>query len=95
MSDVYDILKVEGCDLHLLDGKSCGYGECQIISFIWVPKEKRGQGLGKKLLDKAKQLGMPLMLDPVPVDKTAPEITKDWLIKFYESQGFKKTSGGQ
>ncbi|QOY34173.1 GNAT family N-acetyltransferase [Anaerobacillus isosaccharinicus] len=56
------------------------------IDYLFVSKEARGQGLGKKLLNKLKKKEKPIILEVEPVDYEETDTQKR--LKFYEREGF-------
>ena len=57
------------------------------IDYIFVSKNARGQGLGRKLLDKLKKKNKPIILEVEPVDYEDSHSEKR--LKFYNREGFK------
>ncbi|WP_416151251.1 GNAT family N-acetyltransferase [Salipaludibacillus sp. HK11] len=57
------------------------------IDYLFVSRDARGQGLGKKLLDKLKAKGKPIILEVEPVDYNDTDTEKRF--RFYEREGFK------
>ncbi|MBU9721788.1 MULTISPECIES: GNAT family N-acetyltransferase [Bacillaceae] len=57
------------------------------IDYLFVSKEARGQGLGKKLLNNLKKKGKPIILEVEPIDYTDTDTQKRQ--RFYKREGFK------
>ncbi|MDQ0255402.1 GNAT superfamily N-acetyltransferase [Evansella vedderi] len=57
------------------------------IDYLFVSKDARGQGLGKKLLDKLKKKGKPIILEVEPIDYEDTDTQKRQ--RFYHREGFK------
>jgi predicted GNAT family acetyltransferase len=60
------------------------------IDYLFVSKDARGQGLGRKLLEKLKQKGKPIILEVEPVDYEDTDSEKR--LKFYKREGFEHAS---
>jgi GNAT superfamily N-acetyltransferase len=56
------------------------------IDYLFVSKEARGQGLGKKLLTKLKKKQKPIILEVEPIDYEDTDTEKR--LRFYEREGF-------
>ena len=56
------------------------------IDYLFVSKNARGQGLGKKLLNKLKKKQKPIILEVEPVDYEDTDTEKR--LRFYEREGF-------
>lgn len=56
------------------------------IDYLFVSKDARGQGLGKKLLNKLKKKEKPIILEVEPVDYEDTDTQKR--LRFYEREGF-------
>ncbi|MCT8140397.1 GNAT family N-acetyltransferase [Anaerobacillus sp. CMMVII] len=56
------------------------------IDYLFVSKNARGQGLGKKLLNKLKNKLKPIILEVEPVDYDDTDTEKR--LRFYEREGF-------
>ncbi|KMK74798.1 GNAT family N-acetyltransferase [Alkalihalobacillus pseudalcaliphilus] len=56
------------------------------VDYLFVSKEARGQGLGKKLLNKLKDKDKPIILEVEPVDYEDTDTQKRQ--KFYNREGF-------
>ncbi|MBU8906916.1 GNAT family N-acetyltransferase [Desertibacillus haloalkaliphilus] len=56
------------------------------IDYLFVSKDARGQGLGKKLLQKLKKRGKPIILEVEPLDYEDTDTQKR--MKFYTREGF-------
>lgn len=56
------------------------------IDYVFVSKEARGQGLGKKLLDKLKEKGKPIILEVEPIDYD--DTDTESRLRFYKRAGF-------
>lgn len=57
------------------------------VDYLFVSKEARGQGLGKKLLENLKAKGKPIILEVEPLDYEDSDTQKRF--RFYEREGFK------
>ncbi|ADU31158.1 GNAT family N-acetyltransferase [Evansella cellulosilytica] len=57
------------------------------IDYLFVSNEARGQGLGKKLLDKLKSKSKPIILEVEPIDYDDSDTQKRQ--RFYKREGFK------
>lgn len=60
------------------------------IDYLFVSKDARGQGLGRKLIEKLKKKGKPIILEVEPVDYEDTDTEKR--LKFYKREGFKHAS---
>ncbi|RSL31244.1 GNAT family N-acetyltransferase [Salibacterium salarium] len=60
------------------------------IDYLFVSKEARGEGLGKKLLNKLKERGKPIILEVEPLDYKDSDSKKRF--RFYERAGFQHAS---
>jgi GNAT superfamily N-acetyltransferase len=56
------------------------------IDYLFVSKDARGQGLGKKLLNKLKERGKPIILEVEPIDYEDTDSEKRQ--RFYRREGF-------
>ncbi|MBM7702563.1 GNAT family N-acetyltransferase [Metabacillus iocasae] len=56
------------------------------VDYLFVSKESRGQGLGKKLMDKLKEKQKPIILEVEPVDYEDTDTEKR--LRFYKRLGF-------
>ncbi|RKD75588.1 acetyltransferase (GNAT) family protein [Sinobaca qinghaiensis] len=80
-SDIYH--KDEGTDYVIM------YVETEdfvFIDYLFVSKNSRGQGLGKKLLDSLKEKGKPIILEVEPLDYEDTDTEKR--LNFYKRAGF-------
>jgi GNAT superfamily N-acetyltransferase len=80
-----NIYKKDDSPLHVLM-----YAETDdfiFIDYLFVSKEARGQGLGKKLLNKMKGKGKPIILEVEPIDYEDSDTEKRR--RFYNREGFK------
>ncbi|WP_059104045.1 GNAT family N-acetyltransferase [Shouchella shacheensis] len=57
------------------------------VDYLFVSKNARGEGLGKKLLQKLKDKGKPIILEVEPVDYEDTDSKKRQ--RFYHREGFK------
>ncbi|OLO37155.1 GNAT family N-acetyltransferase [Alkalihalophilus pseudofirmus] len=57
------------------------------IDYLFVSKNARGKGTGKKLIDKLKNKGKPIILEVEPIDYEDTDTQKRQ--RFYEREGFK------
>ena len=57
------------------------------VDYLLVAKEARGQGLGRKLLEKLKAKGKPILLEVEPVDYADSDTVKRH--RFYAREGFR------
>lgn len=57
------------------------------IDYLFVSKDARGQGLGRKLLAKMKEKGKPIILEVEPVNYKDTDTEKR--LRFYKREGFK------
>ncbi|WP_096189386.1 GNAT family N-acetyltransferase [Evansella halocellulosilytica] len=57
------------------------------IDYLFVSKKARGQGIGRKLIDKMKKKGKPIILEVEPVDYDDTDTEKRQ--RFYKREGFK------
>ena len=57
------------------------------IDYLFVSKNARGQGLGKKLLDRLKKKEKPIILEVEPIDYEDTDTQKRQ--RFYSREGFK------
>ncbi|MCA0172298.1 GNAT family N-acetyltransferase [Bacillus sp. RAR_GA_16] len=57
------------------------------VDYIFVSKDARGQGLGKKLIEKLKEKKKPIVLEVEPVDYEETDTEKRQ--RFYLREGFK------
>ncbi|KAB2335006.1 GNAT family N-acetyltransferase [Bacillus mesophilum] len=57
------------------------------IDYLFVSKDARGMGLGKKLLAKMKDKGKPIILEVEPVNYDDTDTEKR--LRFYKREGFK------
>ena len=57
------------------------------VDYVLVAKEARGQGLGRKLLDKLKERGKPIILEVEPLDYEDTNTVKRR--RFYAREGFR------
>ncbi|MGJ9382520.1 GNAT family N-acetyltransferase [Salipaludibacillus neizhouensis] len=57
------------------------------VDYLFVSKDARGQGLGKKLLNKLKSYDKPVILEVEPVDYEDTDTEKRQ--RFYRREGFK------
>ncbi|MEW9109798.1 GNAT family N-acetyltransferase [Cytobacillus gottheilii] len=57
------------------------------IDYLFVSKDARGMGLGKKLLGKMKDKGKPIILEVEPVNYDDTDTEKR--LRFYKREGFK------
>ncbi len=57
------------------------------IDYLFVSKNARGQGLGKKLINKLKKKQKPIILEVEPINYEDSDTEKRF--KFYEREGFK------
>lgn len=60
------------------------------IDYLFVSKESRGQGLGKKLINKLKEKGKPIILEVEPVNYEDTDTEKR--LRFYDRESFKHAS---
>ncbi|MDQ0339744.1 N-acetylglutamate synthase-like GNAT family acetyltransferase [Caldalkalibacillus uzonensis] len=65
------------------------YSDFIFVDYILVDKEKRGQGIGQRLLEELKAKGKTIILEVEPVDEDDPDTVKRE--RFYLSNGFKRT----
>lgn len=56
------------------------------IDYLFVSKNARGQGLGRKLLEKMKNKGKPIILEVEPVNYEDSDTEKR--LRFYKREGF-------
>lgn len=56
------------------------------IDYLYVSGKTRGNGIGKKLLDKLKLKGKPIYLEVEPVDENEEDTEKR--LRFYKREGF-------
>ncbi|MBU9713273.1 GNAT family N-acetyltransferase [Evansella tamaricis] len=57
------------------------------VDYLFVSKDARGQGLGKKLLDQLKRKKKPIILEVEPIDYKDTDTQKRK--RFYDREGFK------
>lgn len=57
------------------------------IDYVFVSAEARGQGIGRKLLDKLKAKGKPIILEVEPLDYDDSDTVKRR--RFYDREGFR------
>jgi predicted GNAT family acetyltransferase len=57
------------------------------VDYLFVSKDARGQGLGKRLLNQLKEKGKPIILEVEPLDYEDSDSEKR--LRFYEREGFK------
>ncbi len=57
------------------------------VDYLFVSGDARGQGLGRKLLEKLKRKGMPIILEVEPVDYKDTDTEKRQ--RFYNREGFR------
>ncbi|MDQ0351779.1 putative GNAT family acetyltransferase [Alkalibacillus filiformis] len=57
------------------------------IDYVYVSTKARGQGLGRKLLNKLKERHKPIILEVEPVDYEDTDTEKR--LRFYQREGFK------
>jgi hypothetical protein len=60
------------------------------VDYLFVSKDARGEGLGRKLLDKLKEKNKAILLEVEPVDYDDTDTEKR--LKFYSREGFKHAS---
>jgi len=85
LKDKKQIYKKDESPLHVLM-----YVEMEnytFIDYLFVSKDARGQGLGKKLLNKLKEKGKPIILEVEPIDYEDTDTEKRH--RFYQREGFK------
>lgn len=85
LKDKEEIYKKSEDDYHVMM-----YVEAEDFSFIdylFVSKEARGKGIGKKMLDKLKARKKPIILEVEPVDYEDTDTEKRQ--RFYQREGFK------
>lgn len=81
---------IDGGAIHFLEAE----GNVLIVSLIWVPAERRGLGIGGRLIKEAKKLGRTLMLTAEPNACRVKPKTRAWLIAWYQHHGFELHSAG-
>ncbi|PLR78819.1 GNAT family N-acetyltransferase [Bacillus sp. V3-13] len=57
------------------------------IDYLFVSKEARGEGIGRKLLEKLKRKGKPIILEVEPINYEDTDTEKR--LRFYKREGFK------
>lgn len=57
------------------------------IDYLYVSKEARGKGLGRKLIQKLKERNKPIILEVEPLDYEDSDTEKR--LRFYKREGFK------
>ncbi|PYZ93502.1 GNAT family N-acetyltransferase [Salipaludibacillus keqinensis] len=85
LKDKGSVYKKDDSPLHVLM-----YVEMEdftFIDYLFVSKKARGQGLGKKLLNKLKEKEKPIILEVEPVDYDDTDTEKRQ--RFYRREGFK------
>ncbi|MDQ0217520.1 N-acetyltransferase [Peribacillus cavernae] len=60
------------------------------VDYLFVSGNSRGQGLGRKLLDKLKQKGKPILLEVEPA--TEQDVDTEKRLRFYKREGFRHAS---
>lgn len=81
-SDIYHVDHGENHVLLTVEGRDVVF-----VDYLLVAKEARGQGLGKRLLDRLKQKGKPILLEVEPQDYDDTDTVKRQ--RFYEREGFR------
>lgn len=56
------------------------------IDYLWVSSEARGQGIGRKLIEKLKRRNKPIILEVEPIDYDDTDTEKR--LRFYSREGF-------
>lgn len=57
------------------------------IDYLFVSREARGKGIGKKLINRLKKKQKPIILEVEPIDYQDSDTKKRW--RFYERENFK------
>lgn len=66
------------------------FPEFSFVDYLFVSKESRGAGLGKKILQKLKGKNKPIILEVEPVDYEDTDTEKR--LRFYAREGFQHAS---
>lgn len=63
------------------------FDEFVFIDYLWVSPEARGQGIGRKLIEKLKKKNKPIILEVEPIDYQDSDTEKR--LHFYKRENFK------
>lgn len=63
------------------------FEEFVFIDYLWVSKEARGKGIGRKVIEKFKAKGKTVILEVEPINEKDPDTSGR--LKFYDKLGFK------